>query len=71
MPSDPRTVSDDSQRLLTIEDVAALLHLTPAAIHKYRYRGEGPRGYRVGKRILFAVADVTAWLESRREEPEP
>jgi excisionase family DNA binding protein len=55
--------------LMTMEEVADLLHLTPAAIYKARSRGEGPRGYRVGKRVLFTLDDVTDWVCSRREEP--
>lgn len=53
---------------MTVEEVANLLHMTAAALYKYRCRGEGPRGYRVGKRILFTIADVTSWLETRRED---
>lgn len=64
---DASTSTHSLPALLTIEQVADLLHVTTAAIYKYRYRGEGPRGYRVGKRLLFTTSDVTAWLEGRRE----
>ncbi|MBA2626076.1 MAG: helix-turn-helix domain-containing protein [Acidimicrobiia bacterium] len=33
------------------------------SIYAWRSRGEGPRAYRVGRRVLFKKADVDAWLE--------
>jgi len=53
--------------LLTIEQVADILHLTPAALYKYRSRGEGPRGYNIGKRVLFTNDDIASWVAARRE----
>ena len=55
------------EQLLKIEDVAEMLRTTPQAIYTQRYRGAGPRGVRVGRRVLFRPADVAAWLEERAE----
>jgi len=63
----PRAGESGIERLLTIEDVADWIRTTPAAIHTQRYRGAGPRGVRVGKRILFRRADVEDWLDARAE----
>jgi hypothetical protein len=52
---------------MTGDDVAALVHVTPGALANMRYRGDGPRGYKVGKRILYRRDDVERWLETRRE----
>jgi predicted DNA-binding transcriptional regulator AlpA len=54
--------------LLTIAEAARLLHLTPAALYKYRSRGEGPRGYNIGKRVLFTSDDIASWVTARRED---
>jgi len=51
--------------LLTIEEVAAVCRTTPAGIAQMRYRGVGPRGLRVGRRVLYPEAEVKAWLEAR------
>ena len=32
----------------------------------WRSRGVGPRAYRFGKHLKFAVTDVTAWIEAQR-----
>lgn len=39
-------------------------------IYAWRSKGEGPKGYRVGKRVLFKKTDVDAWLE-RQADPQP
>lgn len=35
----------------------------------WRSRGEGPPFYRVGRRCLYKLAEVSAWLESGRVAP--
>jgi predicted DNA-binding transcriptional regulator AlpA len=57
--------------LLTTDELADWLRTTPAGIHSLRYRSEGPPAVRVGRRLLFARADVEAWLESRKENGAP
>ena len=51
-------------KFLTTEDLASLTHRTPAAVAMERHAGKGPKGRRVGRRVLYSEADVTAWLES-------
>jgi len=53
--------------LLTVEDVAQLTRSTRAAIYQWRRRGNGPKGVRVGNKVLFRHQDIEAWLESRAE----
>jgi predicted DNA-binding transcriptional regulator AlpA len=60
--------SFDLEALLTVEDVAALCHTTSRGIHAMRYRGTGPRGVRIGRRVLFRPEDVERWLTARAEE---
>jgi len=63
----PRALEGTVEQLLRIEDLAAMLQTTPQAIHTQRHRGVGPKGVRVGKRVLYRPADVAAWLEERAE----
>jgi excisionase family DNA binding protein len=58
---------DDGTVFLTIDEVAAELRTTPAALYASRHRGHGPRGVRIGRRLLFSREDITRWLESCRE----
>ena len=37
-------------------------------IYGWRTKGEGPKAYKVGKRVLYRRADVEAWLE-RQADP--
>jgi hypothetical protein len=59
------------ERLLTTEELAELLHTTPAGITNLRHRGAGPRGVRASGRILYPESFVLEWLESRADEPRP
>lgn len=54
-------------RLLTIEEAAALLRTTPHALHQLRYRSKGPRGFRVGRRILFDERQLLEWVSRHAE----
>jgi excisionase family DNA binding protein len=55
-----------SDRLLTTREVADLLALSPEAVLRRWRVGELP-GYRLAPNVLrFQLADVEAWLESRR-----
>jgi predicted DNA-binding transcriptional regulator AlpA len=49
---------------LTTSQLASWLNLPSRnTIYHWRQFGQGPRGRRVGKRVLFLVADVEAWLD--------
>lgn len=54
-------------RYLTTEELAELCRTTPATVTQWRYLGKGPRGTRVGKRILYREDDVREWLERHRD----
>jgi hypothetical protein len=49
--------------LATPAEVAKALHTTPESLAQMRYRGDGPRFVRAGrKRILYRWIDVEQWL---------
>jgi hypothetical protein len=50
---------------MTIQDVAELLRTTPATVRWWRHTGYGPRGVRVGRRVLYPANAVVAWVEPR------
>lgn len=50
-------------RLLTVKDLADYLGVPVATIYAWRYRGEGPPGFRVGRHLRFRRADLEQWIE--------
>jgi excisionase family DNA binding protein len=52
--------------LMTIPQLCEYLNVEVSTVYMWRTRGRGPRGFRVGKKILFRQTDVVAWLEEQR-----
>lgn len=51
--------------MATPDEVAQALHTTTAGLAQMRYRGEGPKFIRVGRRrILYRWNDVEQWLDA-------
>jgi excisionase family DNA binding protein len=48
--------------LATLEDVADFLQVPPKTLYQWRYRGEGPPGFLVGRHLRFRWEDVEQWL---------
>jgi predicted DNA-binding transcriptional regulator AlpA len=49
--------------LATPAEVAKALHTTPASLAQMRYRGNGPKFVRVGRRrVLYRWVDVDQWI---------
>lgn len=56
--------------LLDVGELAAYLRVPISTVYDWRTRGLGPRAYRFGKHLKFAVSDVRIWIEQQRD-PEP
>ncbi len=50
-------------QLLTVEELADYLVVPVATLYQWRYRREGPPGFRVGRYIRYRRTDVEAWIE--------
>lgn len=57
--------SDISSRLLCTEEVARILVVPVSTLYCWRYKGTGPKAYRVGKHLRYQFSEVMAWLESQ------
>lgn len=57
-----------SDRLLTVDEAAEYLRLTPGAIYTMRYRGEAPASLaiKVGRRLVFRPADLDRWMDEQQ-----
>ena len=70
-PDDPRQEARmpgsilESPNLITTEELAEFLRITPHAVHMQRLRDQKPGslGIRVGQRVLFRPESIAAWLE--------
>jgi hypothetical protein len=62
------TLTVDDLDLLSIEQTAAILHVTPRSLLNYRRRAHGPAPTRVGfRRIFYRRSDVDAYLAAMRD----
>ncbi|WCU83882.1 helix-turn-helix domain-containing protein [Pseudomonas aeruginosa] len=56
------------QRYLTNDEAAEYLRLSPRTLEKQRVIGGGPKFRKFGRRVMYAVADLDAWAETRSFE---
>lgn len=50
---------------LSNDEAAAYLTLSPRTLEKQRVIGGGPRFRKLGRRVVYAVADLEAWVGER------
>jgi predicted DNA-binding transcriptional regulator AlpA len=61
---------DRNDDLLLMEEVAALARQSVSTLRWLRHRGQGPAGFRLGRRVVFRRAEVERWI-AQREQVEP
>jgi excisionase family DNA binding protein len=49
-------------RLLSVEDLADYLEVPVATVYAWRYRRQGPPGFRVGRHLRFRRSDIEQWI---------
>jgi excisionase family DNA binding protein len=59
---------DKLDRLLSVEDLAAYLGVPLATIYAWRYRRQGPPGFRVGRHLRFRERDIEEWIGNQLRE---
>jgi DNA-binding transcriptional MerR regulator len=50
-------------KLLTPREVADLLRTPPDTLRHWRDQRTGPLSIKVGRRVMYRVADVDSWLD--------
>lgn len=55
-----------SSKYLTAAEVAEMLRTPVETVRYWRHVGKGPASFKVGRRVLYAVEDVDAWLAEAR-----
>lgn len=57
--------------LIDVGELAKYLGIPVSTVYDWRTRGLGPRAYRFGKHLKFAVSDVRSWIEEQRDASSP
>ncbi|HEY5785022.1 MAG TPA: helix-turn-helix domain-containing protein [Microlunatus sp.] len=56
-----------SEPLISITDVSEMLGVPVATLYRWRYLGEGPPGYRIGRHVRYRRSAVEAWIEQQAD----
>lgn len=51
------------EQLMTIQELAQYLGVPVGTLYQWRYRREGPPGFRVGRHVRYRRSDVEMWIE--------
>jgi excisionase family DNA binding protein len=57
-------------RLLTVQDLADYLGVPVATIYAWRYRHQGPPGFRVGRHLRYRRSDLHEWIDHQLRETD-
>jgi predicted DNA-binding transcriptional regulator AlpA len=49
--------------LLSASELAAYLGVPVSTLYYWRGKGGGPKGFKLGKRVVYRAADVATWLD--------
>lgn len=63
--------SQPTARLLSAQELADYLDVPLKTIYAWRYRGQGPRGFRVGRHVRFRWSDVQQWVSEQLDKDSP
>ena len=59
---------DQLESLLSAQDLARFLDVPIATVYAWRYRSEGPRGFRVGRYVRYRRRDVEQWIAAQLQQ---
>ena len=54
--------------LLSVQDLAAYLDVPVATIYAWRYRRQGPTGFKVGRHLRYRKSDVDRWISEKVQD---
>jgi excisionase family DNA binding protein len=55
-------------RLMSLTDVSEMLGIPVHTLYRWRSKGDGPVGYRVGRHVRYRREAVEAWLEQQGKD---
>lgn len=66
---DAKRPSIPSSQFLNEASASELMSISVSTLQKYRHRGIGPRYYKFGKSVRYAVSDLMAYAAERQILP--
>lgn len=57
----------NSERMMSLSELSEMLGVPLGTSCRWRHRGEGPVGYRIGRHVRFRRRDVEEWLATRSD----
>jgi len=54
--------------LLSVQDLAAYLDVPVATIYAWRYRRQGPAGFKAGRHLRYRQTDIDRWISERVQD---
>jgi excisionase family DNA binding protein len=54
--------------LLSVQDLAAYLEVPVATLYAWRYRRQGPTGFKVGRHLRYRKSDVDRWISEKVQD---
>jgi excisionase family DNA binding protein len=63
----PQPDSGREPELLTITEAAELLRAPVATLRYWRHLGNGPRSFRLGRRVLYRADDLRSWIDAQHD----
>jgi excisionase family DNA binding protein len=62
-------MNTEPSQLLTEDEAATYLRVRPRTLQRWRQLGRGPKFTRAGRRILYRMADLQAYLREQERRP--
>lgn len=62
-----RQMRNESKEWQSPEEVAEEFGIPVGTVYAWRYKGTGPRGYKIGRHVRYKRADLDAWLEAHAD----
>ncbi len=57
-------------QLLTVQELARYLDVPVGTLYQWRYRREGPLGFRVGRHVRYRWRDVQDWISQQMADAQ-
>ena len=57
--------------LMTTQETSEFTRVPVETLRYWRWRGEGPPSFKLGRRVMYQRTDVAAWIEAARREQVP
>jgi len=51
---------------LTIAEVSAILRVPVNTLRWWRYRGDGPKFFKIGRHLVTTIGDLTTWIDDQK-----